>query len=212
MMQDKNLESKNIGQHYEVIQELGDCYTSVGNLTEAQNCYEKAANLGPDEAGPYLGLGVIALQKNMLDDSEIAFRVACRLDPKCAKGYAGLAMIAQQKGDYKQSFDLYLKCLELDTDNLTALLGLFQVSCQMGTFAQVIYYLDSYLNMHPGDMSVMFTLAALYMKEKRYEKSHKLLLDIMTFDPQNNDAAALLEEVEHNLSKIKSSQMPVGVT
>src|SRR5512142_2514469 len=110
-------------QHYEVLRELGDCYTSVGNYSQAQRCYEKAASLGPDEPGPYVGLGVAAIQKDKLDDAEIAFRVACRLDPKCARAYAGLAMIAQQRRDFPQAFDLYMKSLELDTNNITALLG-----------------------------------------------------------------------------------------
>jgi tetratricopeptide (TPR) repeat protein len=199
--QDNSIEEHDSNQHYEVLQELGDCYTSVGNGMEAQRCYEKAASLGPDEPGPYIGLGVIALQKNLLDDAEIAFRVACRLDASCAKAYAGLAMVAQQRGNYKQAFDMYLKCLEMDTDNLTALLGLFQTSCQMGSFAKVIHYLEVYLSMHPGDTSVMFSLAALYMKEGRLKRSKKVLLDVLTLDPANKDAANLLEEVEHSLAQ-----------
>jgi len=190
-------------QHYEVLQELGDCHTSVGNYAQAQQCYEKAAVLGPDEPGPYVGLGVVALQKNLLDDAEIAFRVACRLDVNCAKAYAGLAMVAQQRADYEQAFEMYLKCLELDIDNLTALLGLFQTSCQMGSFAKVIHYLEVYLNMHPGDTSVMFSLAALYMKDDRFGQSQQILLDILTLDQSHKDAANLLEEVEHSLAQAK---------
>jgi len=190
-------------QHYEVLQELGDCYTSVGNYTQAQQCYEKAAVLSPDEAGPYVGLGVVALQKNLLDDAEIAFRVACRLDANCAKAYAGLAMVAQQRTDYKQAFEMYLKSLELDTDNLIALLGLFQTSCQMGSFSKVIHYLEAYLNMHPGDTSVMFPLAALYMKDGKLEESKKILLDLLALDKSHTDAANLLEEVEHSLAQVK---------
>lgn len=197
-------------QHYEVLQELGDCYTSVGSYAQAQNCYEKAASLGPDEPGPYVGLGVVALQKDLLDDAEIAFRVACRLDVNCAKAYAGLAMVAQQRADYKQAFEMYLKCLELDIDNLTALLGLFQTSCQMGSFAKIIYYLEAYLNMHPGDTSVMFSLAALYMRDARFEKSRKILMDILTLDSANKDAVDLLEEVEHNLAQARQ-ETPAGV-
>ena len=69
-------------QRYEVLRELGDCYTSVGNYSQANRCYEKAASLGPDEPGPYVGLGVAALQMGKLEDAEIAFRVACRLDAR----------------------------------------------------------------------------------------------------------------------------------
>jgi tetratricopeptide (TPR) repeat protein len=190
-------------QHYEVLQELGDCYTSVGNYTQAQQYYEKAAVLSPDEADPYVGLGVVALQKNLLDDAEIAFRVACRLDSNCAKAYAGFAMVAQQRADYKRAFEMYLKSLELDTDNLIALLGLFQTSCQMGSFSKIIHYLEAYLNMHPGDTSVMFPLAALYMKDGKLEESQKILLDLLTLDKSHTDAANLLEEVEHSLAQVK---------
>ena len=190
-------------QHYEVLQELGDCYTSVGNYTQAQQYYEKAAVLAPDEPNPYVGLGVVALQKNLLDDAEIAFRVACRLDANCAKAYTGFAMVAQQRADYKRAFEMYLKSLELDTDNLIALLGLFQTSCQMGSFAKVIHYLEAYMNMHPGDTSVMFPLAALYMKDGKLKESKKILLDLLTLDNSHKDAANLLEEVEHGLAQIK---------
>jgi tetratricopeptide (TPR) repeat protein len=196
-------EQHNSTQHYEVLQELGDCYASVGNYSQAKQYYEKAAVLSPDEAGPYVGLGVVALQKNLLDDAEIAFRVARRLDANCAKAYAGFAMVAQQRADYKQAFEMYLKSLELDTDNLIALLGLFQTSCQMGSFAQVTHYLELYLNIHTGDTSVMFPLAALYMKDGKFEESKNILLNLLSLDENHKDAANLLEEVEHSLAQVK---------
>jgi Flp pilus assembly protein TadD len=193
-------------QHYEVLRELGDCYTSVGNYSQAQRCYEKAATLGPDEPGPYIGLGVAALQRGNLDDAEIAFRVACRLDPKCARAYTGLAMVAQQQRAFPHAFDLYMKSLELDTDSITALLGLFQVSCEMGSFAKVIYYLEVYLEMHPGDTSVMFALAALYLKDGRPEQSKNVLLSLLALEPANHDAVNLLEEVEHTFEETKRTR------
>jgi tetratricopeptide (TPR) repeat protein len=148
-----------------------------------------------------VGLGAVDFQKNLLDDAEIAFRVACRLAPDCSRAYAGLAMVAQRRADYEKALEMYLKCLELDTDNLTALLGLFQTSCQMGSFAKVIHYLELYLSVHPHDNSVMFALAAIYVKEGRFEQSRKVLLDILTLDCGNKDAANLLEEVERNLAQ-----------
>ena len=197
-------------QHYEVLQEMGDCYASVGNYKQAQKYYEKAAVLSPDAPDPYVGLGVVGLQNNQLDDAEIAFKVACRLDATCAKAYAGLGMTAQQRTDYKQAFEMYLKCLELDTENLIALLGLFQASCRMGSFEQVTHYLEVYLNMHPGDTSVMFPLAALYMKDGRFEESKKALLDILILDENHKDAANLLEEVEHSLAQENQAGTKTG--
>ncbi len=197
-------------QHYEALQEMGDCYASVGNYKLAQKYYEKAAVLEPDAPDPYVGLGVVALQNNQLDDAEISFKVACRLDVNCAKAYAGLGLTAQQRTDYKRAFEMYLKSLELDTENLIALLGLFQASCQMGSFAQVTHYLEIYLNMHPGDTSVMFPLAALYLKDGRFEESKNVLLDVLTLDKNHKDAANLLEEVEHSLAQENQAGTQTG--
>jgi cytochrome c-type biogenesis protein CcmH/NrfG len=187
-------------QHYDVLQEVGDCFATMGDYSQAQECYEQAAVLSPDEPGPYLGTGVIALQQGRTEDAEIAFRVALRLDGRNSRALAGLAMIAQQRDEHATAFDLYLKSLELDGDNLTSLLGLFQVSCRMGSFSRVIEYLQMYLNLHPADTAVMFCLATLYQREKQYDKAKQLLRDILVLEPEHTEARNLLEEVENGLA------------
>jgi tetratricopeptide (TPR) repeat protein len=201
------IEQERTKQRYEFLQGMGDCYLQIDDYIQAQQCYEKAAVLEPDEPDPYVGLGVVALQKSQFEDAETAFRVACRLDRNCAKAYSGLAMVAQQKDDYELAFEMYLKCLELDTDNLAALLGLFQTSCQMGTFSNVIHYLKVYLQMHPDDTAVMFSLASLYIKEAQFEKAKQVFIDLTKLQPQNKDAANLLEEIEHNLAKLEKQKV-----
>jgi anaphase-promoting complex subunit 3 len=189
-------------RRYEALRQLGDRYASAGDYSQAQSCYQKAASVDPDEPGPYVGLGVAALQTDKLEDAEIAFRVACRLGPRCANAYAGLAMVAQRRQDFERAFDLYMKSLELDTDNITALLGLFQVSCEMGSFAKVTHYLEVYLATHAGDTAVMFALAALYLRDGRKEQSRAILLDLLAREPTHRDAVNLLEEVEHSLGAV----------
>lgn len=193
---------------YDVVQTLGNCHATVGNDAEAQHHFAQAASLEPDEPAPYVGLGVLALQNDKLDDAEVAFRVACRLNTQCSRAYAGLAMVAQRRQDLKGAFGYYLKSLELDTDNLIALLGLFQTSCEMGSFSQVTRYLELYLSAHPDDTSVMFSLAALYLKDGLLDKSRTVLLAMLTRDPHNTDAQDLLEEVEHDLAQ---TEQPLAV-
>jgi tetratricopeptide (TPR) repeat protein len=210
--QNENAGRHNSTQHYEVLMELGDCLTSVGKYDQAKQHYDKAATLDPDAAGPYIGLGVVNLQRNSFDDAEIAFRVACRLDASCARAYAGLAMIEQRRAHYNEAFKMYLKCLEHESDNLTALLGLFQTSCQMGSFDKIIHYLQMYLDTHPGDTSVMFALSALYMKDGRLAESEKILRDVLVLQPEHKDAANLLEEVERGLSAQAKSGVVIPST
>jgi len=185
---------------FRTLQELADNFLSIGDLDKAEIYYEKAARIDADHAVPYVGIGTIALRKNIPDEAQLAFRVACRLDPNCSQAYEGLGKIAQQNEKHEIAIEMYLKCLELDANNLSALLGLFQASSQMGSFAKIIHYLQIYLNMHPDDIAVMFSLATLYIKENQYQKSKKMLLNILAICPDNNDAQNLLEEVQQNLA------------
>jgi len=191
---------------FTTVQEMGDCYTSVGQYEPAQHHYERAASLEPDDPRPYIGLGVIAIHQNQFEEADTAFRVAVRLDPKSSRAHAGLAIIAQNRQELDLAFTCYMKSLECDPDNMTALLGLFQTSCQMGSFDQVIHYLELYLRSHPADTSVMFSLAALYVKDGSLIKAKRTLTRLVSLTPENEDAINLLEEVEHSLTREVASQ------
>jgi Flp pilus assembly protein TadD len=184
-----------VDQHYEVLKELADCCTALGDVRLARECYRGAMALAPGEAAPHVGLGTIAIQTGRLDEAELAFRAALKTAPDCAEAYGGLAMVAQHRRDYTGAFEMYLRCLELDSDNLVAMLGLFQTSCQMGSFARIIHYLELYLDRHPGDTSVLFCLATLYAREGRLAEARQSLLALLALEPDKNEAANLLEEV-----------------
>lgn len=193
---DRSPTTEHANQHYEVLREMGDCYAALGNSDKSAEYYRRAAGLAPQQAGPHVGLGVLAIQAGRLGDAVEALQTACKLDPACAEGYGGLAMIHQQNGDYHSAFDMYLKCLELDTDNLVALLGLFQTSCQMGTFWKIIHYLETYLDRHPGDTSVLFCLATLYARDGQHDKAREALLRVLALEPSKSEAAEMLHELD----------------
>ena len=193
-------------QHFDVLRELADSYAAGGQFDRAEECYWSAARLEPDQPGPFVGLGIVALQLGRPGEAELAFESAIRRDGRCAEAYSGLAMVRQQRGDHAGAFDMHLKCLELDSDNLVALLGLFQSSCQMGTFAKVIHYLEVYLDRHPGDTSVLFCLAALYAREGRLEDARGCLLSVLALEPRQPEAEQLLREVRRRLADAPASQ------
>ena len=186
---------------FELVQKLGDCYTSVGQYEQAQEQYEQAAQMAPDEPGPYIGLGVIAFQNDQIEQADLLFRVAVRLAPNNTKAVTGLAMVHQKQGHFQEAFQWYMKSLELDINNLTAILGLFQSSCQMGSFSEVTHYLEVYIQNHPNDTAVLFTLGALYAKDSEFLKAKCVLDRLIELDPQNTDAESLLDEVQYHLAR-----------
>ena len=77
----------------------------------------------------------------------------------------------------------------------------------MGSFEKITHYLRLYLDMHPGDTSVKFSLAALYMKDGRRADAQKTLRDVLSLQPEHKDATNLLEEVERGLAKVKQTEV-----
>ena len=56
-----------------------------------------------------------------------------------------------------------------------------------------------------ADSSVNFSLAALYMKEGRFQKAGTILSDLISLEPENKDAENLLEELQHHLQRTKQT-------
>jgi len=195
-----------IRQHFDVLKELADCYAERGQGERDADLYRQAADLLPDDPAPAVGLGTLAVRTGRLDEAAEHFRAALQTDPACADAHGGLAMVHQRQGRYDEALEAYLKCLERDQDNLVALLGLFQTSCQMGTFEKIIHYLQVYLERHPGDTSVLFCLASLYVKECRLDDARQTLLTVLALEPDKDDAERLLNDVEQRLH---SSARPV---
>ena len=191
-----------LDQHYEVLKELGDCHASLGHHDRARQCYEEAAVLAPEKAGPWVGLGVVELQSANPEAADRAFRRALEIEPDCAEAHGGRAMVCQHRGRYQEAFDLYMACLDKDADNLVALLGLFQTSCQMGSFARVTGYLQAYLDRHPGDTSVLYCLATLQARDGRFGEAEAALETILSLEPENAEADGLLEEVRRRRREV----------
>ena len=190
--------------NYELLKELGDCYAAVDNYQRALECYRQAVDMDPHQAGPYVGLGVIGLQTDQVEDAEKAFAMAIKLQPQCPEAFGGLAMIYQRKQQYAHAFDMYLKCLEIDSDNLVALLGLFQTSVQMGEFTKVIYYLEVFLESHPDDVPVLFCMATLYARDGRLEEARDTLIRVLVLEPGKKEAADLLAQVHGSIARAQS--------
>ncbi|MCE5279008.1 MAG: tetratricopeptide repeat protein [Planctomycetaceae bacterium] len=185
---------------YQGIKEAADCCAVAGDLERARGLYRQALELEPHRADSYAGLGVVALAEGRPYEAQGYFELARDLDRNCTEACSGLAMIYQDRKEYRQAFAMYLRCLEIDGDNLMALLGLFQTSCQMGTFAMIVHYLKVYLSRHNDDAAVLFCLATLYAREGSLAAAREAAMKVLSLQPQNAEAAALLQRIEQTLS------------
>ena len=195
-----------LNQHFDVCRELAECHCTLADYGKAERYYNEAAELRPDRPEPHIGLAMLYFNMDLMRDARCEFERALRLDADSSDAMTGLAGVHVNETRYDEGFDLYIKALKVDPDNLLALLGLFRTSCLMGSFAKVIYYLEHYLTLHPGDRSVLFCLATLYMKEGRLPLARRTLEGLLAAEPANAEAAALLAQIDSDLDTPNGGQ------
>ena len=188
-------------QHFEISQELGGCYAQLGDYQQARAYYQKAAGLEPDDPERYIGAGMISLHQGRLADAEMAFQAALCLDPRSNEACVGYARIAAQQGKFQQAFNLYRQCIDRDCDCITALLEFFHLACRMDSMELTHRYLTMYLEIHPGEISVMCCLAMLHMKHHRYVQAQALIMDALALEPAHVKARNLLDEINRSLAE-----------
>ncbi|MFP4052708.1 MAG: tetratricopeptide repeat protein [Phycisphaerae bacterium] len=198
-------------QKYEILHELGEAYMGLEQYEQAVECFQEAIRHEPRLAEAHTSLGMAAIRLNQPDVALTSLQKAVQVNPRYAKAYAGLAVVHQRARQFPRAFEMYLKSLELDGDNLLALLGLFQTSCRMGTFSKITFYLESYLERHPDDASVMFCLATLYAKDGMLEDARDVLMRLLAAEPDKQEAVDLLEKVQNHIRQRRASTVEEGV-
>jgi len=101
---------------------LGSLYAQMGKITEAQQEFQKAADMNPAGAGTYYyNLGVILVNGGKMDDAAAALKKCTDLDPKNAAGFYWYGMALMGKANYNpdgtivpvpgtiEAFETYLK-------------------------------------------------------------------------------------------------------
>ena len=101
---------------------LGSLYADMGKTTEAQQEFQKAAEINPAGAsGYYYNMGVVLVNKNNMDEAAVALKKSAELDPTNSNAFYWLGMALLGKAEIKsdgtvvpaagtiEAFEQYLK-------------------------------------------------------------------------------------------------------
>jgi len=184
------------GVFYEELRQRANTFLDDGNLFSARCSYIHALYLTENsQSWPYIGLGVIALKLNDLDEAEMAFVVANQSEGNSVEAYCGLARVYQLRGWFRDAVSVYCKALEIEPDNLIAITGLVRQCRQIGEFGTIIHCLKRYLKRHPDDIEMLLCLACFYGKDNQPKLAMVLAERVLELEPENGDAVSILNWV-----------------
>jgi len=180
------------------LRQCADTYLDDGRLSLARQSYLQALKLTENnQSWPYIGLGVIGLELNDLDEAEMAFIAASQCEDICTQAYCGLARVYQLRGLFEDAEAVYDTALKIEPGNLVTITGLFRLCRQSGKFEAIVDCLGRYLKRHPDDIQMMLCLASLYYgKADKPNLAVVLAERVLELDPGNRDATLILDCID----------------
>jgi len=106
---------------------LGNVYSTSGNIEEGIRHYYEALRINPDCRNAHIGLGIVLANQDKIEESVFHYAEALRIDHDNAMAHMGLGNILLLKGEHEDAAVQYRHVLRVNPDNVEAHLRLGDV-------------------------------------------------------------------------------------
>lgn len=108
---------KDPNDEFQQLLDLGFDHFYYGRYEAAEQAYEQARNLQPDDGRPLVLEGRSRLMQCQLDEAQAKFHEALRVDPNCVEAYEGFASLFNiYGGNHAGSIECLLYALQIRPD------------------------------------------------------------------------------------------------
>jgi tetratricopeptide (TPR) repeat protein len=167
---------ENESESFESMTYLAECYEKTGDLELARKYYHQAIELAPDFADPWFGLGIIALESGLPDDSLIFLRKAVRLDDENPEIWYMLGKAHYVRNEKKAALRCFRESLKLDAYYNEVWTEIGRIILYDGLTHKALPYLEKAYKVIGDVPGINYLLASFYLHFGYYEKAHKHLL------------------------------------
>ena len=187
---------KDQDDYSEILARLGNCFMQLQDPSNAEHNYKKSLELNSDGYVAGVGLGVLELQLNKLNDSIKRFTVLSEKYPDSDKVFSGLGMAYKESRNIKKSIDSFNMALSINIENKSAMSNLLELSYNQNSFDLVEMAMKKYLKINPANTDILLGLAGILFKTNRIDDSRDILSKILEINPIHEDAKDMFNQIE----------------
>lgn len=129
---------------------LGNAYTRLGQLSDAQQAYEKALEINPNHTATLSNLGVAYYQLGRLNEAQESFQKALALSPGDAETHYLLGATYIQEGETAAAEEALQRALEINPNLPEAHFGMGILRRMQGRIDEAIAEFEAFLNGPPA--------------------------------------------------------------
>ncbi len=167
-----------------------------GRLNEAAQIYDQILSLNPNAARAMCGKGALAANRNDWQAAKEFFEKALSVKREYDVALAGIGLCNHRAGNREVAWDFFLRALRSNPENGRALLGLIELSYSLSRFSELEVALKNFLEMHPGDLDFVYSLAGCYYAQGKAREALEEISRITLFKPDHKGALELRDMIQ----------------
>jgi tetratricopeptide (TPR) repeat protein len=164
---------------------------NAAELKEYDNAilyYQKSIDLNPNNASPYINLGLAYHDKGNLDKAIQVLQKAIDLNPQNSMAFNNLGAAYAAKGNLDKAIELYEKAVEINPEYSAAYNNMGSAYIQKGNFDKAIQLFQKAIDLNPQNFQAYVGLGMAYEANGNDDKAIELLQKAIEFNPNSFDA------------------------
>ncbi|MEE9281560.1 MAG: tetratricopeptide repeat protein [Myxococcota bacterium] len=166
----------------EALCERGRVLVDSEQVDAAREVFEQAQQLAPDLVDALVGLGSLAVHRSDAANAEECFRAALARE-KSTQTLTGLGLALLLAGRPREALHPLEQALDIQADFISAVYGIVQAAFQTGELALAERRVRAFVQLHSGNLDLVFTLAGLRYQIGDRAGSLEMIERIELFDP-----------------------------
>lgn len=150
---------------------LGSVYQSQAKLDKALECYKKANELDPSNAGVAFRIGEIYRDQGDLDQALTLFEITLKIDDSYNRAMLEIADIYKKKGDFAEAQRCLLEKKEKHGDSIASKVSLAELYKEKGDYDQAIEIYEELLEEQPDNGALRINYALCLQELSRFDES-----------------------------------------
>jgi len=171
---------------------------------------EQAAELAPDQAAIYVGLGRALNNLRRLTAARAAFEDAVRLDPNSASAWNGLGHVCRGLGDMDTAGEAFRCAVSLEPESARAIANLASVSLARGEIEEGLRLLRRAAAAEPSDPGARCLLGDALQSTGRYLEAEAAYAEALALVPDHAGALAGMGAVMDALGRYTEAERLLG--
>ncbi|HOE90919.1 MAG TPA: CDP-glycerol glycerophosphotransferase family protein [Candidatus Cloacimonadota bacterium] len=174
----------------------GKLLLKLNHTAEARVFIDLAIKADNDLNEALVARAAYYLMNGDFEHSEADYKKILDREPQNRIALLGLGMIKQFGNDYQASEEFFITVLNDNEEDLEAINGLVKSVWHTKNFELAVNALKTYLELHPAQLDILFTLAGIYFELGFYNDALEQLEIIMLFDNDYLGANELYNKIK----------------